>query len=84
MSHAPNKSLRILIIPYDNNALQDIPSIGNLGQVIGDMLLVGGKKKSTCDATRKDENYKDKNFVEITKVKIILKHGQSFDEASGQ
>ncbi len=33
---------------------------------------MGNKKKTGLDATRKDDNSKDKNFVEMTKVKVVF------------
>ena len=84
INHTSSKPLRILIIPYDTNTVQESPSIANLASLIGDIMTMGNKKKSGPDATRKDENSKDKNFVETTKVKIILERTSSENGVHGQ
>lgn len=45
---------------------------------------MGNKKKSAFEATRKDDNSKDKNNVEVTKVKIILERTHHSDETFEQ
>jgi hypothetical protein len=56
------------------NSVQEIPSITNIASRIsrnGEIFPIVNKKKIVVDV-KKDDNSKDKNFVEMTKVKIIL------------